>query len=106
MDATSRIAEPGSVTIEEFERLPDEDSRMELVRGHVVREPPAGFEHCGVGVRITICLDTYARQHALGKVVAGEPGFVVFDDPPADRHGLPLAQRHQDPDLEPADRRG
>ena len=85
MDATSQVAEPGPVTIEEFERLPDEPSRLELVRGHVVREPPAGFEHCGIGVQIATRLNTYVRQHALGKVVAGEPGFVLFDDPPTVR---------------------
>jgi Uma2 family endonuclease len=85
MDTTSRIAEPGPVTIEEFERLPDEPSRMELVRGHVVREPPAGFEHGGIAVRIASCLDAFVRRHELGKVLGAETGFVLFDDPPTVR---------------------
>jgi Uma2 family endonuclease len=79
------MAGPGPVTIEEFERLPDDASRLELVRGHVVREPPAGFEHCGIAARITAYLDTYVRRQALGRIVTGEPGFVLFDDPPTVR---------------------
>lgn len=83
--ATSRTAEPGLKTIEEFERLPDEASRMELVRGQVVREPPAGFEHGALAVRIATCLDSFVRQHGLGKVLGAETGFVLFDDPPTVR---------------------
>ena len=69
MDTTSRITGPGPVSIEEFERLPDEAARLELVRGHVVREPPADFEHGGIGVQIGSCLHTYVRRHGLGKVL-------------------------------------
>ena len=73
------------MTIEEFERLPDEASRLELVRGHVAREPLAGFEHGGIAAQIATCLYCFVRQHGLGKVVGGEPGFVLFDDPPTVR---------------------
>ena len=73
------------MTIEEFERLPDDASRLELVRGHLVREPPAGFEHGDIAVRIAFCLETFVRRHALGKVLGAETGFVLFDDPPTVR---------------------
>jgi Uma2 family endonuclease len=73
------------MTIEEFERLPDEASRMELVRGHVVREPPAGFEHGGIAAQVASCLHTFVRRHGLGKVLGAETGFVLFDDPPTVR---------------------
>lgn len=85
MDVLSQIADSGPMTIEEFERLPDEASRLELVRGHVVREPPAGFEHGDIAVRIALCLGTFVRRHALGKVLGAETGFVLFDDPPTVR---------------------
>lgn len=83
--ATPRTAEPGPKTIKEFERLPDEASRMELVRGQVVREPPAGFEHGALAVRIATCLYSFVRRHGLGKVLGAETGFVLFDDPPTVR---------------------
>ena len=85
MDAKSELAGSALMTIEEFERLPDEPARLELVRGQVVREPSAGFEHCGIAARITAYLDTYVRRQALGRIVTGEPGFVLFDDPPTVR---------------------
>jgi Uma2 family endonuclease len=103
MDATTRIADSGPLTIEEFERLPDEASRMELVRGHVVREPPAGFEHGALAVRIASSLDTFVRRHGLGKVLGAETGFVLFDDPPTVRApDVAFVARER----LPADRRG
>ncbi len=85
MDGKSELAGSGLLTIEEFERLPDEAARLELVRGQVVREPPAGFEHGGIGVQIATLLHTFVREHGLGKVLAAETGFVLFDDPPTVR---------------------
>src|SRR5688572_30037972 len=58
---------------------------MELVRGQVVREPPAGFKHGGIAARIAGLLDSFVREHALGQVVTGDPGFVLFDEPPTVR---------------------
>jgi Uma2 family endonuclease len=58
---------------------------MELVRGHVVREPPAGFEHGGIAAQVASCLHTFVRRHGLGKVLGAETGFVLFDDPPTVR---------------------
>ena len=85
MDAKSELAGSELMTIEEFERLPDEADRLELVRGQVIREPPAGFEHGDIGFQVALCLGTFVRQHALGKVLAAETGFVLFDDPPTVR---------------------
>jgi Uma2 family endonuclease len=73
------------LTIEEFERLPDDGWRMELVRGHVVREPPSGFEHGGVALRIGSLLVPFVDEHALGEVVGTEAGFVLSDEPPTVR---------------------
>jgi Uma2 family endonuclease len=75
----------GIMTIEEFERLPDDGWRLELVRGQVVREPPAGFEHGDVAFEIGTLLRLFARKHRLGKVVGTDAGFVLFDEPPTVR---------------------
>lgn len=36
-------------TAEDLYDLPLDEVRAELVRGDLVREPPAGFGHCSVG---------------------------------------------------------
>ncbi|MBA3584908.1 MAG: Uma2 family endonuclease [Gemmatimonadetes bacterium] len=70
------------LSMEDFERLPDDGWRRELVRGKVVREPPAGFRHSGTGVRIASFLHRFVQEHALGEVVGPDAGFVLFDEPP------------------------
>ena len=73
------------LTIEEFERLPDDGWRMELVRGQLVREPPAGFEHGGIALRIGSRLLRFVDENALGMVVGTDSGFVLADEPPTVR---------------------
>jgi Uma2 family endonuclease len=77
--------ETGLLTIEEFERLPRDGWRRELVRGKMVREPPAGFRHSGIGVHIVSILHAFVREHGLGEVVGPDAGFVLFDEPPTVR---------------------
>jgi Uma2 family endonuclease len=78
---------PRLVSLEMFERLPDDPSgcRTELVRGRVVREPPAGFEHGFLGAEIGALLHRFVREQHLGIVVTAETGFVLSDDPPTVR---------------------
>jgi Uma2 family endonuclease len=73
------------LTIEEFERLPDDGWRLELVRGQVVREPPAGFDHGDIAIGIGSLLRRFVDENALGAVVGTDSGFVLFDDPPTVR---------------------
>lgn len=80
-----KTEEKALLTIEEFERLPDDGWRAELVRGHVVRELPAGFEHAGIGVRIATALHAFVQERALGEVVGADAGFVLFGEPPTVR---------------------
>jgi len=55
--------------------------QVELVRGVlVVREPP-GYVHGDITARLAAALVTYADAHDLGRVVAGDPGFVLATDP-------------------------
>ena len=80
-----RDREKTLLTIEEFERLPDDEWRCELVRGVVVREPPAGFEHGRIANRILYLLTGFVEEHGLGEVLASETGFVLFEEPPTVR---------------------
>lgn len=74
------------LTIEEFSRLPELGaSRLELVRGRVVREPPAGFGHSRSGISLAARLLTYVRKFGLGEVTGADGGFILFDDPPTVR---------------------
>ena len=86
MDPSTRSRiEVGLLSIEEFERLPDDGWRRELVRGQVVKEPPAGFRHGGIAGRIAGILHSFVRDQELGEVVTAETGFVLFDEPPTVR---------------------
>jgi Uma2 family endonuclease len=85
MNTSPSDLETGPLTIEEFERLPDDGWRLELVRGQVIREPPAGFEHSGIAVHIASILIAFAREHGLGKVVGADAGFVLSVEPPTVR---------------------
>jgi len=83
-DYGSDIGE-GLLTVEAFQRLPDEEGRMELVRGRVVRVPPAGAEHGHVGLNLVLVLAPHVRENDLGLVASLETGFVVEEDPPTVR---------------------
>lgn len=85
MTTETRHRDTRLLTIEEFERLPDDGWRLELVRGQVVREPPTGFEHGDVAFRMGSILLRFVDEHALGKVVGTEAGFILFDEPPTVR---------------------
>lgn len=73
------------LTIEEFERLPDDESRTELVRGRLVREPPAGMDHGRLANAIAFLITGFVRRHRLGEVFTADTGFVLFPDPPTVR---------------------
>ena len=73
------------LTIEEFERLPDEACRRELVRGVVVRAPLAGFDHGRCAVEIGYHLGRYVEAHPIGTVCGAETGFILSTDPPTVR---------------------
>lgn len=73
------------ITVDEFERLPDDESRSELVRGRVVREPPEGMNHGRLANRIAFHVTLFVAEHGLGEVFSAETGFVLFEDPPTVR---------------------
>lgn len=80
----SEMAEP-LVTLEEFQRMPEEDAyRVELVRGRIVREPLPGAAHGWLTGRLVERIGSYAREHGLGIVVT-ETGFLLSVEPPTVR---------------------
>ncbi len=64
-----------------LERMPGEDAHVELIRGKIVKLPPAGAEHGETSVHLGGLLDRYARQMSLGRVYAAETGFIIRRNP-------------------------
>jgi len=65
------------LTLEEFERLPEEDAfRLELSRGQLVREPRPGAEHGWLATRLFRAIDGHVRKRELGAAVI-ETGFLL-----------------------------
>jgi len=73
------------MTIEEFERLPDDGARLELVRGEVIEMTPAGSEHSEIGLVVGAALLTAARSSRAGRAFGADCGFVLAEDPPTVR---------------------
>ncbi len=71
----------GPMTIEEFERLPDEEYRCDLVRGWLVREPPAGARHGAIASELARALANHVKAAGLGWVFAAETGFLLVELP-------------------------
>jgi Uma2 family endonuclease len=87
MDRRPTACDGGTrLTIEAFERLSEDGPyRADLVRGRVVREPPAGSEHGSIGAGLAARIWACAREAGLGEVFAAETGFILFRDPPTVR---------------------
>lgn len=69
------------VTAEELLRLPRGREDYELIRGEVRKMVPPGGEHAGIEATIAIILGAFVRQHGLGRVLTGDPGFIVARSP-------------------------
>jgi len=75
------------MTAEELEQLDKSDPetrmdmRYELVRGKLIKMPPAGPEHSGTQASATAVVGSFVRAHDLGRVYAGDPGFVLERGP-------------------------
>ena len=70
------------ITADELLWMPeDEFWRTELVKGRVVREPPAYYHHGKVATRVVIRLGGYVEAHHLGEVVTADAGFILFHKP-------------------------
>ena len=50
------------MTAEELLEMPDDGFRYELVRGELVKMPPAGFNHGVTGNRLNLSLSNYVYR--------------------------------------------
>lgn len=74
----------GPLTLEEFEQVPELNTRLELSEGLLVREPQPEARHGAVVVNVLRALDAVARDRQLGRVVV-EAGFLLSETPPTVR---------------------
>ena len=71
------------MTFEEFERLPDEPGKLELIDGELIRMPPAKARHGKISQVLNRLLEDMLRElHAKGPandlgVVFKEMGFLI-----------------------------
>ncbi len=70
--------------IREFEALPDDGKRYELVSGKLVEKdfagedmPGANERHCRVASRLHIHLETYVLQHKLGEIYGSDARYAT-----------------------------
>jgi Uma2 family endonuclease len=69
------------MTANEFEKMPDDGMRHELVKGELRTMPPRGGEHGITVVRLTAPLYQHVEAHRLGFVFGAESGFLIRRDP-------------------------
>jgi Uma2 family endonuclease len=68
------------ITVAQYLAMPDDDRKVELVRGRLVREPPPAPLHGRFQVRVGRLLDEFVEAHDLG-VVMSEVGFLLARRP-------------------------
>ena len=79
--ATTTPSDRSDLTWKQFQRLPAEPgSRLELVRGRLVREPRPAPLHGRVVSTLTWLLEGFARENGSG-VVLVEAGFLLAREP-------------------------
>ena len=71
---------PKLMTAEELERLPDNGTHYELVKGELVEMAPSGGEHGGLAVVIVVPLSNHVLSHQLGRVMV-ETGYKLARNP-------------------------
>jgi Uma2 family endonuclease len=75
MVATKRM-----MPVEEFEQMPDDGKRYELVHGELRAMPGDGMLHGDVGGRFYVHLWLHVHHHRLGRVFPADTRFRIFPD--------------------------
>lgn len=63
-------------TIEDLAEI-DEPGRYDLIRGQLMRMPPAGGEHGRIAMALGARIYNFANERALGTVYGAETGFIL-----------------------------
>ncbi|MFQ5612910.1 MAG: Uma2 family endonuclease, partial [Anaerolineae bacterium] len=71
---------PAPVSGEELFKMGD-IGRTELVRGKIIKMSPTGHLHGHVEVNFSVALQTFVKQHKIGRVFAGEVGIYTGRNP-------------------------
>jgi Uma2 family endonuclease len=69
------------LTAEEFERLPDDGKRYELIDGELREMAPTVNWHGEVEINLGSLLNVHVRAHGLGRVSCGEVLYIVRRNP-------------------------
>ena len=69
------------VTADELMEMSDDGFRYELVRGKLVKMPPAGHMSSFLELNIGAELRTFVREHGLGRTYSSAGGFRLQSDP-------------------------
>jgi Uma2 family endonuclease len=64
------------LTVEDLAEI-DEPGRFDLIRGELIRMPPAGGEHGRIAVALGARLYNFVTDRALGTVFGAETGFIL-----------------------------
>jgi Uma2 family endonuclease len=72
------------ITLEEFERLPDDGNKHELSEGILITMPPPVSLHSLVLTQVLEVLQAYLRQNPVGRAMP-EAGYFLFRYPPTVR---------------------
>jgi Uma2 family endonuclease len=69
------------LTAEEFEQLPDDGKRYELIDGELREMAPTVYWHGEVEINLGTLLNVHVRAHRLGRVSSGEVLCIVRRNP-------------------------
>ena len=68
-------------TAEELLHLPSDGRRLELVNGKIYEAPPANGRHADIAGNTASILGPYIRRNRLGRILVGDPGFILRRNP-------------------------
>jgi Uma2 family endonuclease len=66
-------------TYAEFERLPDDGKRYEVIAGELVVSPSPRPKHQRASVRLTFALEGFTQAHGLGEIYAAPTDLLLSD---------------------------